>query len=60
MVTVASAKAFNSNKYPYLEMEIHGPVVHLQPGESFEIEERQKLFDIPTLPVTEQQVRRYL
>ncbi len=54
------AEVYNSDRYPYFEMEIHGPVVTLKPGESFEIEERQALFDLSRWPQTEDEVRRHL
>ena len=54
------AEVYNSDRYPYFEMEIHGPVVRLSPGESFELEERQALFDLMDWPQSEQDVRRYL
>lgn len=54
------AEVYNSDLYPYLEMEIHGPVVRLQPGESFELEEEQTLFEVAQWPVTEDEVRRYV
>jgi hypothetical protein len=54
------AEVYNADIYPYFEMEIHGPVVSLRPGESFELEERQALFDLAQWPQTEDQVRRYL
>ena len=53
------AEVYNSDRYPYLEMEIHGPLVRLQPGESFELEEEQALFDVAQWPVHEDEVRRY-
>jgi hypothetical protein len=51
------AEIYNSDRYPYFEMEIHGPVVSLQPGEIFELEERQALFDLPHWPNSEEEVR---
>ncbi|MEE9152982.1 MAG: hypothetical protein V3U42_02740, partial [candidate division NC10 bacterium] len=51
------AEVYNSDRYSYFEMEIHGPVVSLRPGESFEIEERQILFDLPHWPQSEEEVR---
>lgn len=50
-------EAYNSDRYPYFEMEIHGPVVSLRPGETFELEERQALFDLPHWPQSEEEVR---
>ncbi len=54
------AEVYNSDRYSYFEMEIHGPVVSLRPGESFEIEERQILFDLPHWPQSEDEVRQHL
>lgn len=54
------AEVYNSDRYPYFEMEIHGPVVSLGPGASFELEERQALFDVPCWPQSEDEVRQYL
>jgi hypothetical protein len=51
------AEVYNSDRYPYFEMEIHSPVVSLRPGESFEIEERQSLVDLPHWPQSEKEVR---
>lgn len=45
------AEVYNSDRYPYLEMEAHGPVVRLGPGESFELEERQAVFDLTPPPM---------
>jgi hypothetical protein len=42
------AEVYNSDRYPYLELEAHGPVVRLRPGESFAIEERQAVWDLTT------------
>lgn len=54
------AEVYNSDRYPYFEMEIHGPVIRLKPGESFELEERQALLDVWQWPQSEEEVRRYL
>ena len=54
------AEVYNSDRYPYFEMEIHGPVVSLGPGASFELEERQALFDVPRWPQSEDEVRQYM
>jgi len=55
-----AAEVYNSDRYPYFEMEIHGPVISLGPGEVFELEERQALFDVPRWPQSEDEVRQYL
>ncbi len=53
-------EVYNSDRYPYFEMEIHGPVVSLKPGESFELEERQALCDLSRWPQSEDEVRQHL
>jgi hypothetical protein len=54
------AEVYNSDRYPYFEMEIHGPIVCLRPGKSFELEERQALFTVPQWPQREEEVRAHL
>lgn len=54
------AEVYNSDRYPYFEMEIHGPVFPLRPGESIELEERQVVFDLSRWPNSEDEVRQYL
>ncbi len=54
------AEVYNSDRYPYFEMEIHGPVVSLGSGESFELKERQALCDLSRWPQSEDEVRQYL
>ena len=54
------AEVFNSDVYPYFEMEIHGPVTTLKPGESFSLEEKQALIDVKRWPETEEDLRRLL
>lgn len=54
------AEVYNSDRYPYFEMEIHGPVVSLKPGEIFELEERQALFDLPRWPQSQEEIRKLL
>jgi|APTNR8051073442_1049403.scaffolds.fasta_scaffold03060_5 hypothetical protein len=41
---------FNASAYSYIEMEVHGPVVSLQPGESFTLEVGSTLFDLDAAP----------
>lgn len=53
-----TAEVFNSDRYPYMEMELLGPVAELAPGGSVELRERQALFDVATWPVDEAAVRR--
>ncbi|MFQ5848920.1 MAG: hypothetical protein ACE5IQ_14760 [Candidatus Methylomirabilales bacterium] len=54
------AEVYNSDRYPYFEMEIHGPVTALKPNETFELEERQALFDLSRWPQSEDEVRQHL
>ena len=51
-------EVFNSDRYPYCELETHGPVVRLSPGESFELQEQHKLFDVSHWPHSEAEVRQ--
>lgn len=53
-------EVFNSADYPYLEMEIHGPLVRLEPGECCELEERQAVFDVQRWPQDEAELRRHV
>lgn len=41
-------EVFNSEQYPYFELELHGPLVNLAPGERFELEETVRLEDVPS------------
>jgi hypothetical protein len=50
------AEVYKSQRYPYLELELHGPTVTLQPGEQFAIEERQWVADVAALPRSEDEV----
>jgi hypothetical protein len=52
------AEVYNSDLHPYFEMEMHSPVVSLKPDESFELVERQALFDLARWPRDEDEVRR--
>ena len=54
------ASVFNSDLYPYFEMEIHGPLVRLPPGGRYEIGEHQALCDVTGWPERERDVRQYL
>ena len=51
------AEVFNSDVYPYFEMEIHGPLVTLKPQESFSLEEKQALFEIKRWPEKEEEIK---
>ncbi len=55
-----TSEVYNSDRFPYFEMEIHGPLVQLKPGQSFELEERQVLFDITQRPATEEELRQMI
>jgi len=55
-----TAEVYNSDRYPYFEMEIHGPLVSLRQGASFELKERQAFFDVTKWPVSEENVRGFL
>lgn len=54
------AEVFNSDRHPYFEMEIHGPLVTLEPGETFDIEEHQAVFDVSRWPTSEEEVRAHI
>jgi hypothetical protein len=51
---------FNASAYSYIEMEVHGPVVSLQPGESFTLKVDSALFDLDALPTTPASIREGL
>lgn len=51
---------FNSSLYSYIEMEVHGPVVSLRPGESFTLNVDSALFDLDAIPVTPASIRQGL
>lgn len=53
-----TSEVYNSDRYPYFEMEILGPVVRLAPGESFEMEERQAVLAVARWPDNESSVNR--
>ena len=44
------SEVFNSAQHPYVELEMHGPMVELKPGESFALEETVRLEDVPDGP----------
>lgn len=52
------AEVYNSDRYPYFEMEIHGPLVALQPQQGVTIMERQSIFDVTQRPQIEEDVHR--
>ncbi len=51
---------FNASAYSYIEMEVHGPVVSLQPGESFTLKVDSALFDLDAMPATNASIREGL
>ncbi len=51
---------FNSSVYSYIEMEVHGPVVSLRPGESFTLKVDSALFDLDAVPATPASIREGL
>ena len=53
-------EVFNAVQHPYLELELHGPVVALAPGEAFELVETAAVFDVPAWPATVGDIRTYL
>ncbi len=54
------AEVFNASDYAYLELELHGPVVSLRPGEGFDLIERAALFEMAAWPRDASEVRKYL
>jgi hypothetical protein len=54
------AEVFNSPDFPYFEMELHGPVVALAPGDSFTLIEDAALFDLDDMPLDGTSIRKYL
>ena len=51
---------FNASAYSYIEMEVHGPVVSLQPDESFTLKVDLALFDLDAVPTIPASVRQGL
>ena len=45
-------EVFNAPGLPYLELELHGPLAGLQPGETFSVPTDAALFDLDALPST--------
>ncbi len=45
-----SIEVFNAAQYPYLELETHGAVKSLDPGESTEFTETCRLIELPNIP----------
>lgn len=51
------AEVFNASEYPYLELEIHGPVRTLAPGASFELAETNRILALTANPETAADVK---
>ena len=45
-------EVYNAPTLPYLELELHGPLARLQPGESFSLHVEATLFDLELVPST--------
>jgi hypothetical protein len=45
-------EVFNAPALPYFELELHGPLASLQPGESFSVHTDAELFDLDAAPAT--------
>lgn len=54
------AEVFNASDYPYLEMEIHGPVQFLAPGESCELVVHHRLIELESASISDQEARDLL
>lgn len=54
------AEVFNAEEYPYLELEIHGPVRALNPGDRFELTEVNRLVELDAVPTTAADVKAIL
>ena len=52
-------EVYNCPDHPYFELEAHGPVVTLGPGEHTTLVERRRVFDVAGWPATERDVRSY-
>jgi hypothetical protein len=50
-------EVYNAPGYDYFELESHGPVVTLEPGERTVLVERRRVFDVPAWPANEREVR---
>lgn len=51
------AEVYNSDGYPYLELELQSPLTPLAPGQRHAIVERQRVSDVARWPQCEQDVR---
>jgi hypothetical protein len=55
-----SLEIFNASAHSYIELEVHGPVVSLQPDESFTLRVNSALFDLDVMPTTSASLRKGL
>ncbi len=55
-----TAEVFCSGEFEYFEMEIHGPRVTLEPGQSFSFAEEQCVFDLADRPKGEPEIRKLI
>lgn len=55
-----TAEVYNSDRHPYFEMEIHGPLVKMGPGQETVLVEQRLLFEVKEWPPTEQRIRSWL
>ena len=51
-------EVYSSGEFSYFEMETLGPTVTLDPGQSYELIEKQSVFDISRRPDSEADIRR--
>jgi hypothetical protein len=51
------SEVYNAPGHDYFELESHGPVVRLAPGEQSTLVERRRVFDVPAWPASERDVR---
>ena len=52
------SEVYNSARYPYFEMEIHGPVTSLDPGGHVAVREAHVVCDVASWPASEAAVRQ--
>jgi hypothetical protein len=50
-------EVYNCPEHPYFELEAHGPVVTLAPGERTTLVERRRVFDVAAWPATADEIR---
>ena len=54
------AEVYNSDRYPYFEVEVHGPLTRLEPGASCALEEATRVVGFDRWPSSEAEIRRVL